>query len=225
MNWEELWNSLPLQAWRLLDLALAVILGFLIGLERKHRSKDAGIRTHTIVSVGAALFTIVSKFGFGAEADAARVAAQIVSGIGFLGAGIIMFRKREVYGLTTAAGLWATAGVGMACGAQMHLVAIGAAALIIAAQCILHINCKLFRMKQYYIFRIEFEKVEGSVEIIKSHFCTDRFNKLVIEREQDKIIYSALLKTEKEFSSNQLGELMTEYPFIRELERRDGEVE
>ncbi|MGN1076970.1 MAG: MgtC/SapB family protein, partial [Candidatus Gallimonas sp.] len=100
----------------LLDLLLAVGLGFLIGLERKMRSKEAGIRTHTIVCMGAALMMLVSKYGFAetSDFDPSRIAAQIVSGIGFLGAGIIVYRQHEIHGLTTAAGVWATAGVGMA---------------------------------------------------------------------------------------------------------------
>ncbi len=102
----------------LIGVVIALALGFAIGFERKLRSKEAGIRTHTIVCVGAALMMVVSKYGFGGvQADSARVAAQIVSGIGFLGAGIIMFRGQKMHGLTTAAGVWATAGVGMA-GAQ-----------------------------------------------------------------------------------------------------------
>jgi len=100
----------------LLDLLLSVVLGFLIGFERKLRYKEAGIRTHTIVCVGAALMMIVSKYAFGEGADTARVAAQIVAGVGFLGAGIIVYKKNEVHGLTTAAGVWATATIGLALG-------------------------------------------------------------------------------------------------------------
>ena len=131
---------------QLINILVAVILGFAIGYERKLRFKEAGIRTHTIVCAGSALMMVVSKYAFGEqEADASRVAAQIVSGIGFLGAGIIMFRGQKMHGLTTAAGIWATAGVGMAAGAGMYIVAIGSAIVIISVQCICHINCRLFR--------------------------------------------------------------------------------
>ena len=111
----------------LISILVAVVLGFAIGYERKLRFKEAGIRTHTIVCVGSALIMVVSKYGFGdsAEADAARVAAQIVSGIGFLGAGIIVYRRHEIHGLTTAAGVWATAGVGMAAGFMPAMRAMG----------------------------------------------------------------------------------------------------
>ena len=136
----------------LLNILLAVVLGFAIGYERKLRYKEAGIRTHTIVCVGSALIMVVSKYGFAdiMEYDASRVAAQIVSGIGFLGAGIIIYRKHEIHGLTTAAGVWATAGVGMAAGAGMYVVAAGAAVVIIGVQCIFHIKCRLFRTKKYF---------------------------------------------------------------------------
>lgn len=112
MFWEEIWRQLGM----LPELLLSVLLGFIIGLERKMRSKEAGVRTHTIVCFGSALMMVISKHAFGSEADSARVAAQIVSGVGFLGAGMIVYKQHEVKGLTTAAGVWATAGIGMACG-------------------------------------------------------------------------------------------------------------
>ena len=102
-------------------LLLAGSLGAIIGLDREYRAKEAGFRTHFLVCLGSALFMIISQYGFadivkanGANYDGARVAAQIVSGIGFLGAGTIIFHKQFIRGLTTAAGMWATAGIGMA---------------------------------------------------------------------------------------------------------------
>ena len=115
----------------LLLLLLALVLSAVIGLEREIRQKSAGLRTHTLVGVGAALFMLVSKYGFGdvlqAEhvvVDPSRVAAQIVSGIGFIGAGVIFVRRDAVRGLTTAAVVWVTAAVGMACGAALPWLAI-----------------------------------------------------------------------------------------------------
>lgn len=108
-----------------LRLAVAMLLGGVIGFEREYRAKDAGFRTHFLVALGSALFCIVSQFGFGFELkDSSRVAAQVVSGIGFLGAGTIIFQKNVVRGLTTAAGLWVTAAIGLACGTGMYLPAI-----------------------------------------------------------------------------------------------------
>ena len=108
-----------------LRLAIAMLLGGVIGFEREYRAKDAGFRTHFLVALGSALFCIVSQFGFGFELkDSSRVAAQVVSGIGFLGAGTIIFQKNVVRGLTTAAGLWVTAAIGLACGTGMYLPAV-----------------------------------------------------------------------------------------------------
>lgn len=108
-----------------LRLAVAMLLGGVIGFEREYRAKDAGFRTHFLVALGSALFCIVSQFGFGFELkDSSRVAAQVVSGIGFLGAGTIIFQKNVVRVLTTAAGLWVTAAIGLACGTGMYLPAV-----------------------------------------------------------------------------------------------------
>ncbi len=123
---------MEIEFWCILDIFIAGVLGFLIGLERKFRSKEAGIRTHTIVCLASALFMGISKYAFGDgdDFDPARVAAQIIPGIGFLGAGMIVYKKNVVHGLTTAAGVWATAGVGMACGGGLYIVAVATTALL-----------------------------------------------------------------------------------------------
>lgn len=112
------------------ELGAALLLSSLIGLEREIRAKSAGLRTHTLVGVGAALFMLVSKYGFGdmldldhVSLDPSRVAAQIVSGIGFIGGGLIFVRRDAVRGLTTAATVWVTAAVGMAAGGGLLLLA------------------------------------------------------------------------------------------------------
>jgi putative Mg2+ transporter-C (MgtC) family protein len=109
-------------------IVLAAALGTLLGYEREHEGKPAGMRTHGMVGVGAALFTIVSVYGFGGTGDPARVAAQIVTGVGFLGAGAILHHRDSIRGLTTAATLWVTAALGTAVGAGMYTVSIVAAA-------------------------------------------------------------------------------------------------
>lgn len=132
-------------------LALACVLGTLIGIERSKRFKEAGVRTHIIVCCGAALFMIVSKYGFAdltgsaggnfngtRGADPARVAAQVVSGISFLGAGVIFKNGGAIRGLTTAAVLWFTAGIGLAVGAGMFWVGIAAALLVFLLMIFLH---------------------------------------------------------------------------------------
>ncbi|MEV2280118.1 MgtC/SapB family protein [Paenibacillus larvae] len=111
----------------ILRLLLAGVFGAMIGFERKSRLKEAGLRTHFLVAVGSALIMVVSKYGFfdvlhvdGVELDASRVAAQVVSGIGFLGAGTIIVQRQAVRGLTTSAGLWATSGIGLTVGAGLY---------------------------------------------------------------------------------------------------------
>ncbi len=114
----------------LLRLVIAVVLGALIGYERERKGKPAGVRTHGMVSVGAALFTVVSLHGFPGTGDPARVAAQVVAGIGFLGAGAILHQRGSVQGLTTAASLWVTAAIGVAVGTGMELMSVATAALV-----------------------------------------------------------------------------------------------
>lgn len=123
--------------WR---LVLAAIFGTIIGLDREYREKEAGFRTHFLVSLGSALMIIVSQYGFseilthdGVSLDPSRIAAQVVSGIGFIGAGTIIFNHQIVRGLTTAASLWATAGIGLTAGAGMSWLALAATILTLVA--------------------------------------------------------------------------------------------
>ena len=206
----------------LIGIAVSLVLGFAIGFERKLRSKEAGIRTHTIVCVGAALMMVVSKFGFDAgTADTSRVAASIVSGVGFLGAGIIMLRGQKMYGLTTAAGVWATAGVGMAAGAGLYYVALFSTAIIILIHLLFHINRGPFRTKKHYQIRITFKNIADEHVKVKAIFGVSHFNKLTIERKEDGTVYHALLDTDKEYSSQVLGNIMDQNPYILVLERCD----
>ena len=113
-------------------LIVAMILGGIVGLEREYHAKDAGFRTHFLVAIGSALFTLISMYGFAdGVKDTSRVAAQVVSGIGFLGAGIIVFQRNVIRGLTTAAGLWVTAAIGMACGVGQCYMAVLVTLLIL----------------------------------------------------------------------------------------------
>ena len=126
----------------LLRLAVATTLGVLIGLERERLDRAAGLRTHTLVAIASALVMIVSAFGFNdalttdgsVSLDPSRVAAQVISGIGFLGAGMIIFRKNTVHGLTTAASIWAVAGVGLAAGGGLFVAAVLATAFMLLVQ-------------------------------------------------------------------------------------------
>ena len=149
----ELTNYLPETALTVFDnleffirIVLAAILGALVGLERSKRQKEAGVRTHCIIACTSALFMILSKYAFvdlvGVDglrgADPARIAAQVVSGISFLGAGVIFKNGNSIRGLTTAAGMWGTAAVGMAIGAGMYWVGLIEAAVLVGIQIVLH---------------------------------------------------------------------------------------
>lgn len=128
----------------IIRLAIAAVLGGVIGLEREYRAKEAGFRTHFLVALGSALFMVLSQYGclellranhvpdgLDIRLDPSRIASQVVSGIGFIGAGAIILQKHMVRGLTTAAGLWVAAAIGMACGAGMHVVAVVATLLVL----------------------------------------------------------------------------------------------
>jgi putative Mg2+ transporter-C (MgtC) family protein len=116
-------------------LGLAFLLSLAVGIERSRKQKNAGLRTHVLVGLGSAIFTLISAYGFegvlgpDVAVDPSRIAAQVVSGIGFLGAGVIFVRNNAVSGLTSAATIWVVAAVGMACGANMPLLAIAGTAL------------------------------------------------------------------------------------------------
>ncbi len=141
----------------IIRIICAGICGILVGFERQYRSKEAGIRTHFMVACGAALMMVISKYAFydvitdslisGADVrlDPSRVASTIVSGVGFLGAGTIFVHKNTITGLTTAAGLWATAGIGMAFGSGMYVVGLAVTLVMIVSQVLLHMNFKFLR--------------------------------------------------------------------------------
>jgi len=150
----------------ILRIMLAGICGIVVGLERKNRSKEAGIRTHFVVACGAAIIMIISKYAFfdvlanssafssEIRLDPSRVASTIASGIGFLGAGMTFVHKGSITGLTTAAGIWATSGIGMAIGAGMYVLGIGATIVILFAQLLLHLEFHKNRNAKIKIWRI-----------------------------------------------------------------------
>lgn len=207
-------------------ILVAVLLGFAIGMERKMRFKEVGIRTHAIVAGGACLFMLISKYGFAdsdGRFDAARVVAQVVSGIGFIGAGMIMHRKLAVHGLTTAAGVWITAGVGMAAGAGMYILAVTSTVIIIAAQCIMHINCKLFRTKRYVQIQVIFANHGEEGETVKQIFNVDRYVEVDAKNEGDGVLFSVTLRTDKTFDDRFIFQTLQEYPFIKSITRIDDD--
>lgn len=136
----------------ILRIVSAALLGGIIGLEREYRAKEAGFRTHFLVGLGSALFMVVSQYGFehilatqpNVSLDPSRIASQVVSGIGFIGAGTIIFQKQVIRGLTTAAGLWATAAIGLACGASLYVIAVASTIMVLACLETLNYTMKRF---------------------------------------------------------------------------------
>lgn len=138
----------------ILRLFIAGILGSIIGLDREYRAKEAGYRTHFLVSLGSALIMIVSQHGFSeildtpnVNLDPSRIASQVVTGIGFIGAGTIILHKQIVRGLTTAAGIWATSGIGLSIGAGMYELGISATILTLIGLEVLSFLFKSIGMK------------------------------------------------------------------------------
>lgn len=133
-------KQLLIESEYMLRILIASMCGCIIGFERKNRNKEAGMKTHAIVALGSALIMVISKYCFNdvATPDSGRIAAQVVSGIGFLGAGIIFVKNNVVSGLTTAAGVWATCGIGLAIGAGNYFIGVVSTVLMIILQVILH---------------------------------------------------------------------------------------
>lgn len=158
-----------------LRLLVAGAMGVCIGVEREYQAKEAGYRTHFLVALGSALIMIVSQYGFDAvlkdglvRLDPSRVAAQVVSGIGFIGAGTIILQKQIVRGLTTAAGIWATSGIGLAIGAGMYGIGVVATVLVLLGLEALSVFFKSLGLKQMII---EFSTTrKEDLKLISSRF-------------------------------------------------------
>ncbi|PAK98028.1 MgtC/SapB family protein [Lactobacillus kefiranofaciens subsp. kefirgranum] len=148
----------------LLRIVVAALCGGVIGYERAIQRKSAGIRTHIVVAIASALFMIVSKYGFNdilnmrdIALDPSRIAAQIVTGISFIGAGTILVRKEQISGLTTAAGVWATAAIGMAIGAGMYFMGILSTVLLFLIQMLFHDDVIISKITPHIRFNIQIE--------------------------------------------------------------------
>ncbi len=171
----------------LVRLLIAALCGAAIGFERDHRHKDAGLKTHMILAMGAALAMQVSKYGFSDVGvfDAARIAAGVVSGIGFLGAGIIFVRNNLVNGLTTAAGLWTTSVIGLAVGSGLYVIAIFATAIIV----VIH-----FLLRQHFISEI-IRKHQINLSVTVAHL--DIIDDIITYFQEDESVFCRIEKIEK----------------------------
>lgn len=152
---------------------LAMLCGAVIGYERTRRQKGAGIRTHVIISLGAVAMMLVSKYGFydqigiGINVDASRIASNIMTGMGFIGAGVIFVKNTSIKGLTTAAGLWATTGVAMAIGTGMYEVGVMVTAIMLLSQVLLHVWFRSVDTAGSTDLIITLRVVEGAYERLK----------------------------------------------------------
>ena len=206
----------------LIKMVLATVMGVIIGFERKSRNKGAGIRTHAIVSLASALMMIVSKYGFFdiVEYDAARVAAQVVSGIGFLGTGLIFIKNNAVNGLTTAAGIWATAGIGLAMGAGLYAVAIFGTLLIVIIQILMHKDTFLSKDHLTITFEISLEDSFNTIREIRN--CLERF-KLEIQnveiiKKSRTVIVRFYTFVPADFEREHLEDLIVDDERVRKIE-------
>ena len=209
----------------IIRIVVAAILGGAIGVEREYHAKDAGFRTHLLVAIGSALFTVISMYGFDSflggksiSFDPSRIAAQIVTGIGFLGAGTIIFQKQFIRGLTTAAGLWVTAAIGLACGCGMYFIALLTTALVLI--CLATMNIFIKRISTRHI-SISFscnsqEEIKNIISALKNEEIeikdysmqqTDRI-------ESDKYIVSLNLKTKRYHYKDTLFNLIQSFEGI-----------
>ena len=207
----------------ILRLFVAAPLGGFIGLDREYRAKEAGYRTHLLVSLGSALMMIVSQYGFTeviekidiARYDPARVAAQVVTGIGFIGAGTIILQRQVVRGLTTAAGIWATAGIGLAVGAGMYVLGIVTAVLTLVGLELLPYLLKDFSMKSSLV---EFQThKEETLHKLSRLFNSKNFVVVSYQMEEKnkdgEMVYvvSMLIKSKKSTTEGGIMALFTPY--------------
>ncbi|MCZ0973914.1 MgtC/SapB family protein [Streptomyces noursei] len=223
------------------ELGIALLLSSLIGLEREARQKSAGLRTHTLVGVGSALFMEVSIHGFGpllgtdgVVLDPSRVAAQVVSGIGFIGGGLIFVRKDAVRGLTTAATIWLTCAIGMACGGGLPLLAIGATAVhFLIVRGFSKVSERITAGPSYnrIDLRLTYQAQQGLLGRMLE-LCTGsgfRVTDVQVETRPDdtQVAAEVLLRLEGDGSAHPLVEALTELEGVRgvALGRRDDSTE
>ena len=213
----------------LLRLVVSGICGSLIGYERKNRLKEAGIRTHMIVAIGSTLIMIVSKYGFADVLllqnyvlDPSRIAAQIVSGIGFLGAGIIFVRRHSIIsGLTTAAGIWATAGIGMAIGAELYFIGISCTILILLIQIILHKNLRWLNIPVSEQINIEFSEDANAISFVQKRFADNNIKIINLKVEKTKkgfLDVEMYVKLPPNYDIARLMDLFKDNPHIHSIE-------
>ena len=212
----------------LLRVLVAGICGLIIGYERESRMKLAGVRTHTIIAMAAALMVVISKYGFfdviqydSVSVDASRIAAGVVTGISFLGAGIILNRKSNISGITTSAGVWATLGIGMSIGAGMWVLGIGSTVMLLVIQCLFHRNLRIFYANNTGKIILHTQKGEDVQQKLADGLAARNIQtvsaQLKVEN-GDGIQVCLTVVFPKEFTTQDALALMEDYPAISAID-------
>lgn len=217
----------------ILRIVVATMCGALIGLERTKRSKEAGLRTHCIIAAAAATIMIISQFGFSGTAaegggfiagirgaDSARVAAQVVSGISFLGAGVIFKNGNTVKGLTTAAGIWATAAVGLACGSGMYVIGVFVTLLIIFVQLVMHrynVGNDAYVSSEVRITMVDTPEVRAALKAKQKELEINITNIRITACGDNTLNIIASVRLKNNIPYSEVVQLMDQFPEIRSL--------
>lgn len=208
----------------MLRLVVACMCGACVGFERSRRFKDAGVRTHVMVTLGAALVMVVSKYGFqdSQNFDASRIAANVVSGVGFLGAGVIFFRGSSIKGLTTAAGIWTTAGIGLALGSGMYFVGIMSTVIVIIAQFFLHRILKSVDSFSTSELSVSLDNEPGAIEEFKAMLEKEKLAiqtcKIIKNTEEGTITFKATVRVPHDMEFEDFIKIVEDNHRIKSIE-------
>lgn len=213
----------------LLRLFIAAVCGMAIGYERKNRMKEAGIRTHFIVAIGAALIMIISKYGFqdqigwpNMSLDPSRIAAQVVTGVGFLGAGVIFMQKQTIVGLTTAAGVWATAAIGLSIGSGLYFVGIAATVLTILGQILLHGKIRFLSSPRTETLMLQIVDDADAIKFLQDIFEDNEIIILNLKSKRDEksslINVEVVIRVYESFNMTKFLNILQSKDFIKSLE-------
>lgn len=207
----------------LLRILCATLMGLCIGYERHNRAKEAGIRTHALVALGACIFMLISKFGFydkGGAGDPARIAAQVVSGVGFLGAGIIFVRNDMIQGLTTAAGIWTTSAIGMCFGAGLYLLGFAAGVTMFVVQLVFRRMFDFSGYKTLMAIRVNLTR-DGTVNDVINYLRRNGYTNTDghISADSDEgWVFEAVVSTLKDVEPSQLVRKLKELDHVKDAQ-------
>ncbi len=215
--------------WQLiLRLVIAAVAGFLLGLERRARAKDAGIRTQTVLCVTAALLMIISKYAFaelinveGISVDPTRVASTIITGLSFLGAGMLFYKRESIKSLTTAVGICLNVAIGMCFGAGMFVIGVVALVLALLIQLFLRAPFKAFSSKKVTEVRVQFVVTEDYIDEFKKKYNVEHFVQFRTVREGEQMIADVAFYIYKKITSEELFAKMSKDNNIRYFEKME----